>query len=70
MAVGLSNDKKRVAFGALDNTLRAGDIESGREAYPSLEGHESWVTFVAFSPDGKWIASTTSAEKQFEFGMQ
>jgi WD40 repeat protein len=46
-----------VAFsGSSDKTIRLWDAESGEHIH-TLEGHTSYVTLVAFSPDGQTIAS-------------
>ena len=42
--------------GSLDNTIRLWDTGSGAPKR-TLMGHTSWVNSVAFSPDGRTIAS-------------
>jgi len=32
-------------------------VETGREARPPLRGHKEDIYAVAFSPDGRWLAS-------------
>src|SRR5262249_53688580 len=45
-----------LACGGGDKTIRLWDMTSGR-LRRSLEGHRDWVCAIAFSPDGKTIAS-------------
>jgi predicted NACHT family NTPase len=40
----------------MDNTIRLWDAASGA-LLRTLEGHTSWVLSVAFSPDGRALAS-------------
>jgi WD40 repeat protein len=44
------------AFLRGDRTVRVWDIDP-RATLPALRGHDSYVYPVAFSPDGKWLAS-------------
>lgn len=55
-AVVFSPDKRYVASGSFDSTIKIWDIESGRELR-SLTGHLGAVKAMAWSPDGKWLAS-------------
>jgi WD40 repeat protein len=45
----------RLAWGSMDGTVKVWDQSTGKTAV--LRGHTSWVESVAFSPDGKHIAS-------------
>jgi WD40 repeat protein len=44
------------AAGTTDNTVRVWEVDP-RATLPVLRGHTSYVYPVAFSPDGRWIAS-------------
>ena len=48
---------RRLAWGSTDSTVKVWD-GPGTEIQV-LRGHASWVQAVAFSPDGKWIASAS-----------
>ncbi|KIM50074.1 hypothetical protein SCLCIDRAFT_1188260, partial [Scleroderma citrinum Foug A] len=46
-------DSTRVVSGSYDNTVRIWDADRGVEIGSPLQGHTSFVTSVAFSPDGR-----------------
>jgi WD40 repeat protein/mono/diheme cytochrome c family protein len=52
----ISPDGKYVAFGAADNTLRAVEIETGKELFKAGH-HEDWVLGTIYGTDGKRIVS-------------
>lgn len=68
--VAFSPDGTRLASGSTDNTARIWDLAKGKTVrklgdfdggfgirWPYLRGHECQVVSVAFSPDGKWLAT-------------
>jgi WD40 repeat protein len=54
--VTFSRDGILAAFGKTDGSVRLIDVASGKELHP-FRGHASGVAAVAFSPDGKILAS-------------
>lgn len=52
----ISPDGKFVAFGTADKTLRAVEIETGKELFKAGH-HEDWVLGTVYSTDGKRIVS-------------
>ena len=56
LALAFSPDKKILASGSADKTVRLLDIEK-RAQIATLKGHEASVAALAFSPDGKILAA-------------
>jgi WD40 repeat protein len=48
---------ERLVWGSTDSTLKVWDGPNTQTQI--LRGHTSWVHGVAFSPDGKWVASAS-----------
>jgi WD40 repeat protein/class 3 adenylate cyclase len=58
-ATAFSPDGERLAIGGLDDSVAVVvDVRSGEEML-SLEGHEQHLQDVDWSPDGKWIATSS-----------
>jgi WD40 repeat protein/class 3 adenylate cyclase len=59
-AVSFSPDGRRLAIGGVDEPV-AGvfDVRSGHREL-SLEGHEMGINDIDWSPDGRWIATTSN----------
>ncbi|KAJ2929070.1 hypothetical protein H1R20_g8021, partial [Candolleomyces eurysporus] len=46
----------------IDNTIRVWDAQTGQQALEPITGHGEYVTSVAFSSDGRYIASGSADE--------
>jgi WD40 repeat protein len=55
-SVAFSPDRKTLASGSWDNTVKLWNVETGQQI-KSLDDHADLVSSVAFSPDGKTLAS-------------
>jgi RNA polymerase sigma factor (sigma-70 family) len=60
LAVALTADGKLLARGGADNTVDLWDVASGKKLH-TLKGHTVPILRVAFSPDGKTLASITGS---------
>jgi len=67
--VAISPDGKLVAAGSVDNSLKLWDADSGEER-ASLENVGDRVRGVAFSPDGKTLATAATAADLLKLGIQ
>jgi len=61
LSVAFSPDSLWVAAAGQDTTIRVWDVNTQRELF-ALKGHAHTVERVAFSPDGKWLASASHRE--------
>ena len=60
-SIAYSPDGKRVVSGYADETVRICEVASGRTV-KELRGHEGWVYSVAFSKNGRYIASASPSD--------
>jgi len=56
-ALGLSHDRRILAFNDADSNLQRWDVQDAKPSGPALRG--AGAHRVAFSPDGKWIATSS-----------
>jgi WD40 repeat protein len=55
--IAISPDSQRLATGNGGNEVMVIDLETGDPVLPPLEGHGDTVLCVAYSPNGRWLAS-------------
>jgi WD40 repeat protein len=53
------NGKMLASGGSNDAAIKFWNVETGKER-ATLKGHSDWILSVAFSPDGKTLASASS----------
>jgi WD40 repeat protein len=63
-SVAFAPDRKTLASGGQDNAVRLWDIATGKElrrftAVTGLGAEHAWVSSIAYSPDGKFLAAGT-----------
>lgn len=59
MSVAIATDKKTLASGSTDKTVKLWNLDTGEEIH-TLKGHTDSVMKVSISPDGKILASGSS----------
>jgi WD40 repeat protein len=62
-SVAVSPDNKYVVSGGESKTVRVWDIVSGQEISSMTHDHGGRVSFVTFSPNGKYVASSASYDE-------
>ncbi|MBD2503619.1 WD40 domain-containing protein [Anabaena azotica] len=62
MSVAFSPDGTKLAFGGFDYSVTIWDIATGKP-YRTITGHHNWVWWIAFSPDGKTLATASCVER-------
>jgi WD40 repeat protein/serine/threonine protein kinase len=65
MCVAFHPNGRQLASGSCDNTAKVWDLETGREM-ETLRGHIGYVTAVAYSGDGKRLATASGHRYQGE----
>lgn len=65
VSVAFDRDGKRIATGSADRTAKVWDVESARALLTVTD--ETSVTWVSFSPDGRWLATAGSQPKIWDW---
>lgn len=65
-----SPDGSKLAVGSHDNFIRLYSVESGYEHHCTLKGHNSFITSLDWSADGKYIRSNCGAYELLFFDTE
>jgi WD40 repeat protein len=65
-ALALTSDGSRLAVGGADGTILVWDLKDSPVKARSLRGHKHSIHHLAFSPDGKLLASTASSSQDID----
>ena len=66
MSLAFSPDSRWLASGGFDGTLALWDVNSRQLAWPAVRAHRMSVEALAFSPDGKILASAAAGTADFD----
>lgn len=66
MSLAFSPDSRSLASGGFDGTLALWDVNSRRLVWPAARAHRFSVAALAFSPDGKILASAAVGTADFD----
>lgn len=66
MGLAFSPDGSRLASGGFDGTLALWDVNSKKLLWPAARAHRMAVHTLAFSPDGKILASSAMSTADFD----
>jgi len=64
-SIALSPDGKRVALGAVGHTVRLWDVATGNELFTEYQGHDSQISSLVFTRDGKTLVSGADHGRTF-----
>ncbi|PMB51174.1 hypothetical protein CEN39_16580 [Fischerella thermalis CCMEE 5201] len=62
MSTAFSPDRQKLAVGSFDDTVRIWDLAT-KQCCQTFTGHDSWVWWVSYSPDGLLFATASSADR-------
>lgn len=67
--VAFSSNVKMIAVAGYDGNVVLGDLTTG-QILTTFKAHEDWILSVAFSPDGKTLATGGGTDKPFDVRSQ
>ncbi|MFO7829584.1 MAG: hypothetical protein R6V23_13240 [Bacteroidales bacterium] len=62
--IDFNSEDKIMATSSLDGTVRMWDCENLNNQPVELRDHESWVLSIAFSPDDKWLVTSSNQKER------